>query len=167
MAVNPIPATNGTGPSASSGNRSPAKPSSMPDPVSELRFRVTLAGIEIGRFKEVTGLSAQIDVKEYAEGGVNHFMHKLPGRIKWGPVTMKRGVTHEDALLKWFWEGRTKPQLVDMTITLQGPGGKTVRTWSFAGAFPIKWTGPNFNAGSNQIATETLEIAHSGMTVAG
>jgi hypothetical protein len=40
--------------------------------------------VVIGRFKEVSGLSAQVDVKEYAEGGVNHFMHKLPGRISGG-----------------------------------------------------------------------------------
>jgi phage tail-like protein len=161
----PASAGNG-GVTATNANRSPAAPSDAPDPVPELRFVVTLPGIEIGRFKEVGGLSVQFDVKEYAEGGVNHFMHKLPGRMKWGPITLKRGVTHEDALLAWLWEVRTKPRLVDMQIALLGPGAKKVRSWGFVGAFPIKWTGPNLNAGSNQIATEALEIAHSGMTEA-
>ena len=44
-----------------------------------------------------------------------------------------------------------------------GPDGKEVRSWSFIDAFPIKWTGPNLNAGSNQVATETLEIVHAGL----
>jgi phage tail-like protein len=44
-----------------------------------------------------------------------------------------------------------------------GQDGKAVRSWVFNEAFPIKWTGPNLNAGSNQIATETLEIVHAGL----
>ncbi len=50
-----------------------------------------------------------------------------------------------------------------MTITLLGPGAKLVRTWAFLNAYPVKWTGPNLNAGSNQIATETLEVVHNGL----
>ena len=147
-------------------DRSPAKPSAEPDPVAELRFKVEVGGLSIGRFKEVTGLSAQVDVKEYAEGGVNQFVHKLPGRIKWGPITLKRGITHEDALIQWFWEVRTKARLAELHIALLGPGMVNVRKWSFLDAFPTKWTGPNLNAGSNQIATETLEIVHNGLTQA-
>ena len=43
--------------------------------------------------------------------------------------------------------------------------GQPVRSWSFADAFPIKWAGPNLNASSNQVATETLEIVHAGLQV--
>jgi len=158
--------SNGSAAPATPGpsNRSPAKPSTDPDPVAEMRFTVELPGVQIGRFKEVSGLTAQVDVKEYAEGGMNYFVHKLPGRIKWGPLTLKRGVTHHDALIQWFWAARTKMRPIDMVVTLKGPGGEDVRRWAFAGAFPVKWTGPNLSASSNQIATETLEIAHSGLT---
>jgi phage tail-like protein len=137
--------------------------SARPDPVAELRFKVELPGLSIGRFRECTGIAVEIETKEYMEGGSNDFVHKLPTRVKYPNVVLKRGVTHEDALLKWFWDTRTMVQRRDMTITLLGPGAKTVRTWAFLNAYPVKWTGPNLNASSNQIATETLEVVHNGL----
>jgi phage tail-like protein len=137
--------------------------SARPDPVAELRFKVELPGMSIGRFRECTGIAVEIETKDYMEGGSNDFVHKLPTRVKYPNVVLKRGVTHEDALLKWFWDTRTTVQRRDMTITLLGPGAKTVRTWAFLGAYPVKWTGPNLNASSNQIATETLEVVHNGL----
>jgi phage tail-like protein len=164
----PVVARNGAAAAsaAAPSRRSPGGITDEADPVTELRFVVALSGVDIGRFKEVSGLSAQVDVKEYAEGGVNHFMHKLPGRIKWGPLTLKRGVTRHDALIRWFWEARTRTRPVAMVVSLRGPGGEVVRSWAFIDAFPVKWTGPNMSAASSQIATETLEIAHSGLTQA-
>jgi phage tail-like protein len=143
--------------------RAVTKGSSTPDPVAELRFKVELPGLSIGRFRECTGIAVEVETKDYMEGGSNEFVHKLPTRIKYPNVVLKRGVTHEDALLKWFWESRNSVQRRDMTISLIGPGAKLVRTWAFLNAYPVKWTGPNLNAGSNQIATETLEVVHNGL----
>jgi phage tail-like protein len=155
---------NGT-PTAS---RSPAKGSQNPDPVGELRFKVKLQGLpgaEIGRFKECSGIAIEVETKDYSEGGNNEFVHKLPTRIKYPNIVLKRGVTHEDALLKWFLETKKKAVPVEMTISLMGPGSTEVRTWSFVNAYPVKWTGPTLNTGSAQIATETLEIVHQGLKV--
>ena len=146
-----------------SAMRAVTKGSPTPDPVAELRFKVELPGLSIGRFRECTGISVEVEMKDYMEGGSNEFVHKLPTRIKYPNVVLKRGVTHEDALLKWFWESRFTVQRRDMTISLLGPGAKLVRTWAFLNAYPVKWTGPNMNAGSNQIATETLEVVHNGL----
>jgi phage tail-like protein len=143
--------------------RAVTKGSPTPDPVAELRFKVELPGLSIGRFRECTGISVEVEMKDYMEGGSNEFVHKLPTRVKYPNVVLKRGVTHEDALLKWFWESRFTVQRRDMTISLLGPGAKLVRTWAFLNAYPVKWTGPNMNAGSNQIATETLEVVHNGL----
>jgi phage tail-like protein len=143
--------------------RAVTKGSPTPDPVAELRFKVELPGLSIGRFRECTGIAVEVETKDYMEGGSNEFVHKLPTRIKYPNVVLKRGVTHEDALLKWFWESRSSVQRRDMTISLIGPGAKLVRTWAFLNAYPVKWTGPNLNAGSNQIATETLEVVHNGL----
>ena len=148
-------ATNGSGPVAAMPNR--------PDPVGELRFIVKLPGVDLGRFRECTGLAAEIEVKDYNEGGVNDRVHKLPTRMKFPNLVLKRGVTYEDALLKWLWKTQREAQRVNVTVSLLGPGGKPVRSWAFAEAFPVKWTGPNLNAGSNQVATETLEIVHAGL----
>ena len=142
--------------------RAVTKGSAMPDPVAELRFKVELPGLSIGRFRECTGISVEVEMKDYMEGGSNEFVHKLPTRVKYPNVVLKRGVTHEDALLKWFWDSRNSVQRKELTIELMGPGAKTVRTWAFVGAYPVKWTGPNLKAGSNAIATETLEVVHNG-----
>jgi phage tail-like protein len=145
--------------------RAVTKGSPTPDPVAELRFKVELPGLSIGRFRECTGISVEVEMKDYMEGGSNEFVHKLPTRVKYPNVVLKRGVTHEDALLKWFWETRAMVQRRDMTITLLGPGAKTVRTWAFLNAYPVKWTGPNLNATSNSIASEQLEVVHNGLRV--
>jgi phage tail-like protein len=134
-----------------------------PDPVGELRFKVELPGVGIGRFRECTGLAAEIEVKDYNEGGVNDRVHKLPTRMKYPNLVLKRGVTYEDALLKWLWKTQRETQRIAVTVSLMGADGKAVRSWVFNDAFPIKWAGPNLNAGSNQIATETLEIVHGGL----
>jgi phage tail-like protein len=143
--------------------RAVTKGSTQPDPVAELRFKVDLPGLGIGRFRECTGLEVEVETLEYAEGGSNDFVHKLPTRVKYPPVVLKRGVTHEDALMKWFYESRFTPKRRDMTISLMGPGTKLVRSWAFMNAYPVKWTGPNLNASSSQVAVESLEIVHNGL----
>ena len=148
---------------ASPGPTPVAQLPDRPDPVGELRFNLTLPGVEIGRFRECTGLAAEIEVKDYNEGGVNDRVHKLPTRMKYPNLVLKRGVTYEDALLKWLWKTQRETQRINVTVSLMGADGKPVRSWVFNEAFPIKWTGPNLNASSNQIATETLEIVHAGL----
>src|SRR6187200_1523080 len=148
---------------STSGSGQVANLPHRPDPVGEMRFRVQLPGIELGRFRECTGLAAEIEVKDYNEGGVNDRVHKLPTRMKYPNLVLKRGVTYEDALLKWLWKTQREAQRIDVTVSLLGADGEDVRSWSFQDAFPIKWTGPNLNASSNQIATEALEIVHGGL----
>lgn len=137
----------------------------LPDPVGELRFRVSLgdvAGKKIGWFTECTGLQVEWEVFSYDEGGLNDYSHKFRGRAKHQNLVLKRGVTYEDALLSWFQQCRDHAERKDITVELIGPDGKPVRTWQFMSAFPVKWQGPALNAGSANAATETLEIAHHG-----
>src|SRR3954454_8331603 len=109
--------------------RSPAKGSTHPDPVGEMHFIISLPGLQVGQFQECSGLSAEVEVKEYPECGRNDFVHRLPTRIKYGNLTLKRGVTFHDALLRWFFEARTRVHQIDVTVSLLGPGAEEVRTW--------------------------------------
>lgn len=147
-------------------NRSPDKNAakSNADQVGELRFLVTLGNVTIGRFRECSGISVEVETKDYMEGGNNDWVHKLPTRVKYPNVVLKRGVTHESALLDWLEAAHTNypKNFQEVTIELLGPGLVKVRAWTFMDAYPVKWTGPNLNAGSNQIATETLEMVHKG-----
>jgi phage tail-like protein len=143
--------------------RAVTKGSTSPDPVGELRFKVDVPGITIGRFRECSGIEVEVETLDYMEGGSNDFVHKLPTRVKYPNVVLKRGVTHEEALAKWFFDSRVTPQRKSMTITLLGPGTKEVRSWTFMNAYPVKWTGPSLNASSNQVAVESLEVVHNGL----
>ena len=96
------------------------------------------------------------------EGGEQRFVHKFRGGLKYPNLVLKRGVTYEDALLKWFFDRSDREQRGNVTLNLLGDDGEQVRTWSFASAFPVKWSGPSFSAKSTNVATETLEIAHQG-----
>ena len=135
------------------------------DPLGELIFKVDIRGPNsplIGRFAECTGLSVSYDVTPYAEGGNNEFVHQLRGRVTYPNVTLKRGVTYEDGLLRWFYEASKPSQRPTVTISLVNPAGETLRHFALAGALPVRWTGPSVNAGSGNAASESLEIAHQG-----
>ena len=131
----------------------------------QLNFEVTVPtlNVQVGFFTQVQGLSAQLDVLEYPEGGRNDMVHKLPSRIKQGNLTLKRGLTTEGALLAWFQASVVDAQPTNLSITLYDTAGHPKRSWRFAQAYPVKWTVSDFNAGGNEVMTETLEIAHQGM----
>jgi phage tail-like protein len=133
------------------------------DKLGENHFVLQVPAVTIGAFSECTGLTFEREVLEYQEGGLNGFVHKLPGRTKYTNLVLKRGITDQDALQRWFWECQTKARLSEISVQLVDATGAPRRTWAFAGAFPVKWTGPKLSAGSDSPATEELEIAHQGL----
>jgi phage tail-like protein len=140
----------------------------LPPAHNATHFKVEFQGLSVqdGYFSQVTGFSSQVDALEYAEGGQNTFVHRLPTRVKQGNITLKRGViSSEKALLEWYEKTVVKAQPVTLVVTLLDSQSKAVRTWNFRNAYPVKWTGGDLNAGSNEFLTESLEVAHNGMTV--
>jgi phage tail-like protein len=134
--------------------------------LGENHFVLEITGLTIGAFREISGLQMEREILEYTEGGFNDFVHKLPGRVKYPALVLKRGVTDQDELMKWFWQTQATPQRRDVTVKLVDPATKVMRTWAFKEAYPVKWVGPSLNAGSDTAATEQLELVHSGLMVA-
>jgi phage tail-like protein len=138
--------------------------------VTAATFLFEVDGVEIGSFMEISGLEVNIAVEDIEEGGENSFVHKLPGRMSWPNITLKRGITQNDALLTWlnkssgeqFAAAGNKLTRSTAAITLIGPSAQRLRAWEFDGAFPIRWKGPDFAADSSEWATEELEITHHG-----
>jgi phage tail-like protein len=133
-------------------------------------FVFEIDGTEIGRFSEVSGLEVNVEVYEHDEGGVNGFVHRLPGRVRWPTIKLRGGLTKGDALFNWFkdttgegFEGKgRKLERRTGAIALLDREGNRVRSWSFEGAFPLGWKGPNFSTESGQALIEELEISHNG-----
>jgi phage tail-like protein len=140
------------------------------DGATTATFVVEVDGIEIGRFSEVSGLQVEVQVEEYAEGGEHGFVHKLPGRLTWPNLTLKRGVTNDDNLLTWLQDAAGDGAIKNAgkvtrrtaAVTLVGTNGKRLRTWGVVDAVPVRWTGPTFASASSDLPEEELEIAHHG-----
>jgi phage tail-like protein len=121
-------------------------------------------GLTLGTFGRVTGLEARVEVLEYREGGINDVVHRLPGSISYPNLVLSQGLTSR-AVEEWFGQTRLGAARHTMTLTFLDSAGKALRAWSFAEAFPVRWTGPVLTSESGAVANEELEIAHAGMTM--
>jgi phage tail-like protein len=134
------------------------------------RFVFEVDGVEIGVFREVEGLRADIDVVTIEEGGQNEFAHVLPGRLRWPHIVLKRGITSEDNLFAWmrrasgdgFAKGGNRFARSTGAITVLNDQDRRMRSWELVGAFPVRWQGPTLAASRVETADEELEIAHHG-----
>lgn len=137
----------------------------MAYPHGKFRYTVEVEGLELGGFSEVSGFDASIDVIEYREGDKVQTPMKIPGLKKYGNITLKQGVADKNALYKWMETGFEKDvSRKTVTITLLDINGEPAASWQVINAWPTKYTAPDFNATSSEIAVETLELAHEGMT---
>jgi phage tail-like protein len=128
--------------------------------------RIKIDGLELGTgfFRSVGGLSAETEVVDYREGGVADFTRKLPGRTKWPNLVLKRGFSADRQL--WDWHQTVvagKPVLRSGSILVYDEEGALVRTFKFKNGWPCKWEGPELDASKNEVAIETIEIAHEGI----
>lgn len=137
----------------------------MAYPHGRFRYKVEIDGLEAGGFSEVTGFDASIDVIEYREGDMVQTPMKVPGLKKYGNITLKQGLADSKVIYDWMIEGVNGPvQRKTITITLLDEAEAPVASWQVINAWPTKYTAPDFNATSSEIAIESLEIAHEGMT---
>ncbi len=134
-------------------------------PYGRFRYKVEIDGLQAGGFSEVTGFDASIDVMEYREGDMVQTPMKIPGLKKYGNITLKKGLADSKVLYDWMIEGvNGDVTRKTITITLLSATESAVASWRVINAWPVKYTGPDFNATSSEVAVETLEIAHEGMT---
>lgn len=134
------------------------------DPFRSFNFRVELDGITRAGFRECSGLDASQDPIEYREGTDALTARKMPGLNKYSNITLKWGMTDDTEL--WDWRKKAiagKVERKNGSIVLLDESGEEKLRWNFREAWPIKWTGPSFNATGNEVAIETLEITHEGL----
>ncbi len=137
------------------------------DPYKAFNFRVEIDGLTGGSFSECTGLSAEVDVIDYREGTDRPLtVRKLPGLRKYSDITLKRGYTKNTDLWDWYrniTQGKTDRR--NGSIILMDEEGNDVMRWSFENGWIRKIEGPRFKAGSNEVAIESIELAHEGLTL--
>ena len=115
-------------------------------------------------FKSVSGLESETEVVEYQEGGVNDSVRKLLGRTKYSNIVLKRGVTRSKTFFKWVFDAANRDvKRMGGKITLCRIDDSPVIDWATERAYPVKWEGPELDASKNEVAIESIEIAHEGL----
>lgn len=137
------------------------------DPLVSAWFGVEFQDEVKGAFRECTGLGSQNEVVEYKASGQKgeYFVKKVPGRMTWNNITLKRGITDDMDMWKWrktVEEGKIDDARKNGSIIMFNQQGDPIARWNFINAWPSKLTGPTANAGSNEVAIEEMEITHEG-----
>lgn len=146
-------------------------------PPVAFRFKVKFEGLkdEVAEdiyFQSVSGLSVDIEMEEFGEGGENRFKHKLPVRTKFPNLVLKRGLLKSSGLIKWcekaFEDFEFTP--LNLTVSLYSDEGqsddeksesKPMITWKITHALPVKWAIDDLNSAESKIVLETLELSYN------
>jgi len=149
-----------------------------PDPYGNYFFALEISdggkAVEIAYFMECSGLKTASAVFEIEEGGMNGRTYKRPGISKWENIVLKYATSASTFLLAWRddwltntdnWQKRTKYSGAITLKSNKGGENDVIKRYEFKNAWPVSWEGPAFNAGGSELAIETLEIAHDGLTI--
>lgn len=135
------------------------------DPYLSCNFLVEIEGLVVGGFSEVSGLEVKIEVTTYREGGLNDMVHHLPGPASYPNLVLKRGLIDANLLLPWIEAvARGTIERKNGAILLLDNAHQVRMQWIFKGAYPVRWAGPDLRAHAAEVAMETLELAHRGLS---
>lgn len=143
-------------------------------PLPKFHFQVDWGGTQIG-FTEVSGLDVETEVIEYRHGASpNYFKTKQPGQTKFTNITLKRGTFQGDNEFYAWWneaklfqEGNAPGTVYrrDVTISLLNESHEPIVVWKVKRAWAVKVQSTDLKADGNEVAIETLELAHEGLTI--
>ncbi|ASS48509.1 MAG: phage tail protein [Candidatus Fluviicola riflensis] len=136
-------------------------------PLPKFHFQVEWGGTKIG-FTEVSGLDVETEVIEYRQGASPEYSKlKMPGMTKFSNITMKRGTFKSDN--EYFnWWNSVKLNTIerrDLTIKLLDENHDPVIVWKVKNAWPTKIQSTDLKADGNEVAIESMEIVHEGLTI--
>jgi phage tail-like protein len=136
-------------------------------PIPVFHFTVDWGGTNVG-FSEVSGLTQEIQLIEYRDGkSPDYNTVKMPGLRKVANIVMKRGISKGDnEFFKWLNTVKLNTiERRDLTINLLNENHEPVVTWKILQAWPVKVEGPALKATGNEVAIESIELAHEGITL--
>lgn len=135
------------------------------DPYGNYNFLIEIDGITRAAFQQVSGFDSTIDIIEHREGGQNTTVRKLPGMTKFSNIQLRWGITDDLQLYQWHRQAIDGDlQRKNGSIVLLDRRGEEAARWNFFSAWPSKYDAPDLNAEGNDVAIETMELAHEGLT---
>jgi phage tail-like protein len=137
------------------------------DPLRGFNFQLQIDGIPSGAFSEASGLTAEGAAVDYREGTDRQLnVRKLMGLRAYQPVKLMRGYTSDTSLWQWYTSAvNGTPDRRNVTIVLMNESHQPVLRWHAENAWVNKIEGPSFKASGNEVAMESVEIVHEGLTI--
>ena len=139
------------------------------DPLLGFNFGLEFQGAIAGYFTEIGGVGSEHEIIEHkvVDSSGHDLVQKIPGRLKWGDITLKRGITSSMDL--WTWrqdvvDGKMDGARKNGSIVMFDRAFEEVARWDFEMGWPSKVTGPTFKADSNEFGIEECVIVHEGIT---
>jgi len=142
------------------------------DPLISFHFQVDVGSFVSGIFSEVSGLGSETDIVENKINNnigtdITGYVQKIPGRLKWENITLKRGITAA-TMDAWKWrkmveDGKVSEARSNGTITMFDDTGSPTAQWTFDRGWPSKISGPSVKADSNEVGIEEMVITHEGI----
>jgi phage tail-like protein len=144
------------------------------DPYQNFKFRVRWDGRPVAGISKVGALKRTTEVVEHREGGDPSTSHKSPGRTKYEPITLERGVTHDTEFERWanrVWnygsglgmETSLKNFRKDLIIEVYNEAGQLAIAYKIYRAWVSEYQAmPDLDANANAVAIETLKLEHEG-----
>jgi len=138
------------------------------DPLVGFHYGIEVQGVVNGYFTECSGIGSENELIEHKvvdEKG-RESIQKIPGRLKWQDVTLKRGITNNMDIWDWrdqIVEGKVDDARKNGSIVMFDQAGDEVARWNFENAWPLKVSGPSMKADSNEFGIEELVITHEGL----
>ena len=136
-------------------------------PLPKFHYQVEWGGSRIG-FTEVTGLTVETEVIEYREGASPEYSKvKMPGMQKFSNITLKRGTFQGDNQYYDWWNSVALNTIErrDVTISLLNEKHEPVMVWKVKNAWPVKVQSADLKSDANEVAIESIEIAHEGLSM--
>ena len=138
------------------------------DPLVGFHYAIEVQGVVTGYFTECGGIGSEHEaiVHKVVDEKGRELIQKIPGRLKWQDITLKRGIT--DNMDIWDWreevvQGNVDDARRNGSIVMFSQGLDEVARWNFENAWPLKVTGPSMKSDSNEFGVEELVITHEGL----
>src|SRR3954452_1538249 len=137
-----------------------ATPGAFIDPYRSYNFKLEILGVTEGHFTYCAGFEVDVPVLSYREGGGGPVVHKLPGPVTYGDVTLRYGLTTSTELWTWLMtavRGNVERRNVSI-LMLDSAGANEVLRWDLLNAWPSRWRGAVLDALGREVAIEQLTL---------
>jgi len=139
-----------------------AQPGVFIDPYRSYNFKLVIQGVTEGHFTQCSNMGMKVDAISYREGGSGQVVHRLPGQVSYGDITLSYGLTASHELWDWILTAvKGKVQRKNVSIVLVDADGVTeVLRWDLVNAWPSSWRGAPLNALASELAVEHLTLVY-------